>query len=138
MKSGSSWAVAQKLELVPSDQEKIASIEEARTAAKEFKHDSMVQRQLGKWWWQEDSKGGFNGKKGESKDGKGGKRPSGSSGGANKAKLGPYLGAVNSNFPGHVPLLACWRSAGRSPSNFSQASRMCIGGVSLEFSGIEW
>ena len=41
---GSSWAAAQNLELVPLEQEKIASIAEAHAAAKEFKQDARVQR----------------------------------------------------------------------------------------------
>ncbi|CAE7858634.1 Tnks2, partial [Symbiodinium microadriaticum] len=73
---GSSWAVAQNLELVPLEQEKIASIAEAHAAAKEFKQDARVQRELGKGKgkWTEDWKGGHKGKKGEGKDGKGGKK----------------------------------------------------------------
>ena len=41
---GSSWAAAQNLELVPLEQEKIASIAEAHAAAKEFKHRGLEGR----------------------------------------------------------------------------------------------
>ena len=78
---GSTWAVAQNLELVPLEQEMIASTAEAQGAAREFRTESRVQRELGKggkWKWSEDSKG----KKGDGKKGDG-KRKWGAKGDAN-------------------------------------------------------
>ena len=75
--NGATWAVAQNIELVPLEQEVIASVAEAQGAAREFRHDSRVQREMagkgpGKWRWTDEGKG----KKGEGKkgEGKGGKR----------------------------------------------------------------
>ena len=87
--NGATWAVAQNIELVPLEQEVIASVAEAQGAAREFRHDSRVQREMsgkgpGKWRWTDEGKGKKGeGKKGEGKGGKwGGKRDQGPTGAA--------------------------------------------------------
>ena len=80
--NGATWSVAQNIELVPLEQEIIASVAEAQGAAREFRHENRVQREVagkgpGKWrWTAEDGKGKKgDGKKGDGKGGKwGGKR----------------------------------------------------------------
>ena len=46
--NGASWQVAQNIELVPLDQERISSVAEAQEATRAFKSDFKVQRDLGK------------------------------------------------------------------------------------------
>ena len=85
--NGATWSVAQNIELVPLEQEVIASVAEAQGAAREFRHEARVQKEVtgkgyGKWRWNEDGKGKKgDGKKGEGKSGKwGGKRDPGQTG----------------------------------------------------------
>ncbi|CAE7745770.1 unnamed protein product, partial [Symbiodinium sp. CCMP2456] len=74
--AGSAWAVAQNLELVPLDQELITSTAEAQGAAREYRNESKVQRELGKGGgktrWQEEYRKKGDGKKGDGKNNKGG------------------------------------------------------------------
>ena len=78
--NGSTWGVVQHLELVPQDSERIASNAEMQSAAREFKWESKIQREItGKggraWGWQYRDDKGKGGKKGDGKKGasKGGK-----------------------------------------------------------------
>ena len=72
--NGASWQVAQNIELVPLDQERISSVAEAQEATKVFKNDFKVQRDLGKGFKGWSPKGGEKGKTTKGKDGgKGGK-----------------------------------------------------------------
>ena len=89
--AGSTWQVAQNLELVPLDQELITSVAEAQGAAREFRQESRVQRELGKGGgktrWQEDPRKKGEGKKGDGKTHKGGgKANAGNPGGAPRAE----------------------------------------------------
>ncbi|CAE7518641.1 unnamed protein product [Symbiodinium natans] len=59
--AGAAWAVAQNVELVPLEQERVASVAEAHEAAKEFKQDSKVWRELGKGKGQKRMRGGVAG-----------------------------------------------------------------------------
>ena len=95
--SGSSWLIAQKLELVPQDQERITGLAEAHEAAREFRQESKVTRELGgkgsgKQWqprseWKGNPKGEEKGKGGGKEEGKG-KRNQGKWGNA-AAKVDP-------------------------------------------------
>ena len=72
--NGASWQVAQNIEIVPLDQERISSVAEAQEAAKVFKTDFKAQRDLGKGFKGWTPKGGEKGKTTKGKDGgKGGK-----------------------------------------------------------------
>ena len=72
--NGASWQVAQNIELVPLDQERISSVAEAQEATRAFKSDFRVQRDLGKGFKGWTPKGGEKGKSIKGKDGgKGGK-----------------------------------------------------------------
>ena len=72
--NGASWQVAQNIELVPLDQERISSVAEAQEATRAFKSDFKVQRDLGKGFKGWTPKGGEKGKTTKGKDGgKGGK-----------------------------------------------------------------
>ena len=69
--NGATWPVAQNIELVPLEQEIIASVAEAQGAARKLWHENRVQREVagkgfGKWRWTiEDVKG----KQGDGKKG---------------------------------------------------------------------
>ena len=78
--NGSIWGVVQHLELVPQDSERITSNAEMQSAAREFKWESKLQKEItGKggrvWGWQYRDDKGQGGKKGDGKKGasKGGK-----------------------------------------------------------------
>lgn len=79
---GASWQVAQNMELVPLEQERISSLSEAQEATKSFRTDFKVSRDLGKgnkgWYQKGDGKGKMTGKGKEGgKGAKGGAKDTG-------------------------------------------------------------
>ena len=79
---GASWQVAQNMELVPLEQERISGLSEALEATKSFRTDFRVSRDLGKgckgWNQKGEGKGKFAGKGKEGgKGAKGGAKDNG-------------------------------------------------------------
>ena len=72
---GATWPVAQNLELIPMDQERLAGVAEAQGAVREYRQETKAKRDMGKGkgWWDRDGKGKWTekGKKGDGKKGTG-------------------------------------------------------------------